>query len=97
MEKKTVGKKAAIWVIAAIIVLAIGGFAGYTAYTNMPAQRLKEQLELGQKYLTELDYEQAVAAFKSILDIDPNYEDARTGLLSAYGAWGKELVKAGKY
>ena len=32
---------------------------------------LKEQLELGQRYLQEMDYENAIIAFQKMIEIDP--------------------------
>jgi len=46
--------------------------------------RIREQLDLGQKYLTELNYEQAVLAFTKAIELDPKNAEAYTGLGSAY-------------
>lgn len=47
-------------------------------------QQIAEQLELGQKYLAELDYEQAIVAFNKAIELDPKVWDAYTGIAKAY-------------
>lgn len=64
----------------AVIVIAI--ICGGIAFTNSPSQMLKKQLALGQKYLNELDYDQAIVAFKEALKINPRSEDCCEMLLS---------------
>jgi Tfp pilus assembly protein PilF len=48
------------------------------------AVQLAEQLDLGNKYLEEMDYEQAIAAFNKALEIDPINADAYLGLVEVY-------------
>jgi hypothetical protein len=43
-----------------------------------------ELLELGEKYLLELDYEQAVVQFTTLIEIEPKNSRAYTGLAEAY-------------
>jgi tetratricopeptide (TPR) repeat protein len=56
--------------------------------SNSPEHRLQEQLDLGYKYLSELDYDRAVAAFEAAIDIDPNSAEAYHGLIDAYAGSG---------
>jgi Tfp pilus assembly protein PilF len=46
--------------------------------------RLAEQLDLGNKYLEEMDYEQAIVAFNKALEIDPMNAEAYLGLVEVY-------------
>ncbi len=48
-----------------------------TSTNNFPEQKLQEQLNLGQKYLIELEYEQAATAFMEALAILPDNEEAK--------------------
>ena len=82
--KKTVNKKvigitaaiaAAVCAAVLAVIFALGGSAD---------KRLAEQLDLANRYLEELDYEQAVAAFEAAIEIDPKNEDAYLGLAEAY-------------
>lgn len=43
-----------------------------------------EQLSLGEKYLAELDYENAIIAFNKVIEVDPKNIQAYLGLSTAY-------------
>jgi len=51
-------------------------------------QSAEKQLELGQNYLLESDYEQAIVAFGKAIEIDPKQWDAYVGLAKAYQGIG---------
>ena len=70
-----------IGILLAAIVLATGCKESGTA-------SLSEQLELGQRYLEELDYESAIVAFQKAIEIDPKAMDAYVGLAEAHMALG---------
>ncbi len=76
-NKKKCGMIAAVIVV--IITLLVGINLG-----NSSAGRLREQLELGQKYLEEMKYEEAVVAFNNAIEIDPMNADAYLGLAEVY-------------
>lgn len=48
------------------------------------ADQLQEQLDLGQRYLQELNYTEAIAAFTKAIEIDPRRPDAYLGRADAY-------------
>jgi tetratricopeptide (TPR) repeat protein len=48
-----------------------------------------ELLDLGEKYLLELDYEQAIVQFTKLIEIEPKNARAYTGLAEAYTALGR--------
>lgn len=58
---------AALCILLVAVLVVSGGNSG---------RRLQEQLRLGEKYLTELDYEQAIAAYRAAIEIDPRCEEA---------------------
>ena len=84
-------KKKKPWLIPVIIGAIAGAFLIFVLVFSIvlflhalsPEQRLKKQLKAGEKYMTELDYEQAVLAFRSAITIDPNSVDAFAGYTSA--------------
>lgn len=78
-------------VIGVLLALAIGTGAIYAR--NTPERRLERQLELGEKYLEEMDYEQAVAAYRAALEIDPRCTEAYLGGIRACD--GKKARRAG--
>lgn len=55
----------------------------------LSANSLKKQMSLGQKYLEELDYEQAVASFIAVIEIDDRNVEAYLGLAEAYMGLGQ--------
>ncbi|MDR1210334.1 MAG: tetratricopeptide repeat protein [Clostridiales bacterium] len=65
-----------------ILALALTIFAACAA----PARELTaaELLDLGEKYLLELDYEQAIVQFTRLIEIEPKNPRGYTGLAEAY-------------
>ncbi len=80
--------------VTALIMIALA--ITLIVYSNTPSQRLHKQLRLGERYLAELDYEQAVEAYLAALEIDPKDEDAIDGLYHAYTGWAESLLADGK-
>lgn len=74
-----------IGIVLALCLIMAGIFA-LTA--NSAERRLAEQLELGRKYLEEMDYEQAIVAFEAAIAIDPKCEEAYLALAETYVAQG---------
>lgn len=65
-------------IVAAFVVLVIA-----VVGTNSEDGKKRTLLELGEKYLNELDYESAIAVFDQVLAIDPKCETAYTGKATA--------------
>lgn len=76
------GKKLLPFIIAAAVIL-IALAVGIGIY-NTPANRLQRQLDLGNKYLEEQQYEQAAIAFEEAIAIDDRCMEAYTGGIEAY-------------
>ena len=64
-------------VIIAIVII-------FLFYINSDTVKVNRQLELAQRYLLEEDYEQAIATFQIVIEIDPRNVDAYIGLAEAY-------------
>lgn len=62
------------------LILALCGCGKSVEY------QITEQLELGQKYLAEMDYEQAIVAFNKVIELDVKNVEAYLGLDQAYAA-----------
>lgn len=85
MKNQISGKQwGAIGVIVVVIVALIIG----TGIYNMPEKRLSRHLDLGQKYLSEQNYEQAAIEFNKAIEIDPKSVDAYLGMADAYFGMG---------
>ncbi len=52
-------------------------------------QQIAEQLELGQKYLEEQQYGEAIVAFTKVIELDEKQESAYVGLAQAYTETGQ--------
>ncbi len=75
MKKSLLTKIAALLLFTAIIL---------TGCQAAEQVNIAEMLTGAQKYLAELDYEQAIIEFNKILEIDPMNVDAYIGLADAY-------------
>lgn len=75
-------KKELLFIIASAVVLV--ALAVGIAIYNTPANRVQRQLDLGNKYLEEENYEQAAIAFEEAIAIDERCMEAYMGGLEAY-------------
>lgn len=72
--------KHGIWLLCIVAIIVIA----YFLYNNSASVKLSKALDLGQKYLNDLDYDEAIIAFNSAIAIDPNNFEAYIGLTDAY-------------
>lgn len=78
-------KKKIVSVVGAVIATAIvASIVGFLVYMNSAPVRLNKQLELGRKYVTEQDYEQAIVFFQAAIEIDPRSTEAYLGMAEVY-------------
>lgn len=77
-------KKKLIVVLSIVIALAIIAIAAFIIYSNTPNQRVTRQLNLGNRYLSELDYERAIACYEIVISIDCQEIEAYKGLSECY-------------
>lgn len=68
--------------IALVIIISLIGFTAFNSTSS--ASVVKKQLKLGNKYLNEGKYEEAILAFNKIIEIDTKNIEARIGLSDAY-------------
>ncbi len=89
-EEKVVKKKSYVpfiiiaAVIFVIIFLVIAIIQSISIISGSDEKKLQEQLDLGERYLQELAYEQAIVAYTAAIEIDPKSVDAYLGLADAY-------------
>lgn len=79
-----------------VLVVVVALLILFTISSSGKGDKLQEQLELGEKYLNELDYEQAIVAYETAIEIDPKCVEAYLGLIDAYVAM-EEYDKALEY
>lgn len=88
-------KKTLKWiVIAAIAVIGIVIIA--LAVLNRPSRRAAKLLDLGQQYLSDGEYEQAIAAFEEVLTIDPANSGTAKEMTDIYLVWAESYIESGK-
>ena len=71
------------------IILSIILTFSFTSCTKAEAT-WQEQYDLGLRYLSELEYESAIQAFNSAIEIDPKNENAYISLADVYIAQGNK-------
>ncbi len=83
-------KSGLIAVISISAVVLIGIFIALIMIFSQPNKQsqLNEQISLGEKYLTEENYEEAIVAFKKAIEIEPNDPELYIKLADAYVAKG---------
>ncbi len=69
-------------VIFIILSMAVGGFIWW----NQPAKRIERLLDLGQKYLAEMNYDQSIITLEQALRIDPKNSLLYSNLAEIYVA-----------
>ena len=74
--------KKALWIGLAVVAIVLIVFV--VGRANESKLRVNDQLTLGNRYLSQLDYEKAIAAYKAVIEIDPKNVDAYIGLADAY-------------
>lgn len=87
---ETKSSKTKLFIIIAAIVVIVLTIVAVLLFTSRggTAKKVEKQLSLGAKYLSELDYEQAIAAYELAIEIDPKSADAYIGLANTYLAMG---------
>lgn len=70
--------------IIGLEVIFIAGILAFTCYIGSDAVQVTRQMELARQYLQNEEYEQAIAAFEKVIDIDPQNADAYLELAEIY-------------
>lgn len=76
-------KKKKRLVIGVIMLLALL-LVGFVTVKASQDSKLRKEIEIGNKYLSEGRYEEAILAFEKIIEVDPKNVEARVGLAKAY-------------
>ena len=75
-----------VWIL--IVVIVLGGIVAglYVGLSSQTSNSFQEQLSLGEKYLQELKYEDAIVALNRAIEIDPKSEKPYLLLAQVYVA-----------
>ncbi len=87
MEPKN--NKKIIAVVGIVLVIAAAIIAGTLIIQATPANKLKGQLKLAEKYLAEFNYEQALVAYEEAVKIDSKCERAYLAMADIYIEQGR--------
>lgn len=74
--------------ILLVVILAIMSAVLITKMSSGGGQNIQDLLDLGQKYLNELDYEAAIVVFDEAIALDPKCEEAYMGKATAQYSLG---------
>lgn len=92
LKRKTVK----IGIVVIILAVAIG-IVGINVHSAQRQREYGSHIEAAEKYLTELDYEQAIVEYTLALEIEPNQEEVRNVLEQTYLDYAQSLADAGEY
>jgi len=67
-----------VTIICLIVVLVLSGIHFYPKY------KFNKCISLGEKYLDEMEYEEAILEFQKAISIDPSNVDSYEGIIEAY-------------
>ena len=81
-KKKGVPLAVKILVPVLLLLLICGG--AFLLYSSQPKVRIKKYMDLGQKYLSEMNYDEALLAFGKVIELDPKQIEAYEGMADAY-------------
>ena len=94
-DEKSAGKKkpktklfVIIGIVAAVVIIGIIAGIIIASSDKGGTSEFKEQISLGEMYLSEENYEEAIFAFKKAIEIDPNDPEGYIKLADAYLAKG---------
>lgn len=77
-------KKLSIVIAAAMAAIFLIAAVAAVLALNADSIKIRKYLKQGNRYLSELDYEEAIVVFEAVIDIEPNNEQAYLGLAEAY-------------
>lgn len=95
--KELLKKKSLKIVLLLIVLLVVMGIVGMNARSAQRRKDYNSHIEAAEKYLTELDYEQAIAEYTLALEIEPNAEEVLNGLEQTYLAYAQSAADGGNY
>lgn len=80
-----------------IILLVAMGIIGSNVQSAQRRDEYNGHIEAAEKYLSDLDYEQAIAEYRLALEIEPKSEEVLSGLEQTYLAYAKSYADTGDY
>ena len=94
--KELLKKKSVKICILLVTLMVVMGIVGINVRSAQRSKEYDEHIAAAEKYLTELDYEQAIAEYTAAFEIDPK-EEVVNALEQTYIAYAQSLADAGDY
>lgn len=95
--KRILKNKAVLIVLGIIIFLVLGVIGGSGIQRAKEKKQFESHIASAEKYLSELDYEQAIAEYTAALEIEPNEQAVKDALVEAYLEYAQMYVSEGEY
>jgi tetratricopeptide (TPR) repeat protein len=84
-------KKRIVIIVIGVCLLAL--VAGILGYKSLRQNHINQLLELGDQYLSDAQYEEAIASYKQVLAIEPKEETACENIVVAAVDWTDDLIE----
>lgn len=97
VKKKKTGFKVFLAILVILLLVGVGVVSFMFISKASHDRKVKDQLALAEQYLDELQYEEAIAAYMAVLDLEPASEDAVDGLTDTYIKWAESCAADGDY
>lgn len=97
VKKKKTGFKVFLAILVVLLLVGVGVVSFMFISKASHDRKVKDQLALAEHYLDELQYEEAIAAYMAVLDLEPASEDAADGLTDTYIKWAESCAADGDY
>ena len=97
VKKKKTGFKVFLAILVVLLLVGVGVVSFMFISKASHDRKVKDQLALAEQYLDELQYEEAIAAYMAVLDLEPASEDAADGLTDTYIKWAESCTADGDY
>ena len=97
VKKKKTGFKVFLAILVVLLLVGVGVVSFVFISKASHDRKVKDQLALAEQYLDELQYEEAIAAYMAVLDLEPASEDAADGLTDTYIKWAESCAADGDY
>ena len=81
------------------IGLAAAGLAAVAgvSFVLVRNHEINSHMENAQQYVAASDYEEGIAEYAGVLEIDPDHEQAVAAMQDAYAGWAQALLDDGRY
>lgn len=97
VKKKKTGFKVFLAILVVLLLVGVGVVSFMFISKASHDRKVEDQLALAEQYLDELQYEEAIAAYMAVLDLEPASEDAADGLTDTYIKWAESCAADGDY